>query len=158
MTGWGVDPETAGFVPSGRVMPVLRRATAQDIDRLMALRNGVAENRLSDPGSVLRSDYEWFVGQGRVWVWEEGGLLSGFSAGDERDGTIWALFVDASQHGRGIGRALLAKACEDLRHDGFDRISLTTGAGTRAERLYRHLGWTENGVTDDGDLRFVLTQ
>jgi hypothetical protein len=75
MTGWGVDPETAGFVPSGWVMPVLRRATAQDIDRLMALRNGVAENRLSDPGSVLRSDYEWFVGQGRVWVWEEGGLL-----------------------------------------------------------------------------------
>jgi GNAT superfamily N-acetyltransferase len=126
-------------------MPTERRATFADIDRLMEIRAAVRENVLSDPRSVTRSDYDRFIDQRRVWVSEDAGLITGFSASDERDGTIWALFVEPGQEGRGIGRSLLARACQDLRADGFPTARLGTDPGTRADRLYRHLGWIDLG-------------
>jgi ribosomal protein S18 acetylase RimI-like enzyme len=135
---------------------VFRRATASDIDRLIEIRSTVRENRLSNPMSVTRADYDRFVGEGRVWVGEVHGTVAGFSAGDERDGTIWALFVDAAYQGAGIGPMLLSKACLDLKNDGYKKVRLTTQAGTRAERLYRKLGWIDVGISDGGEMRFEL--
>ena len=138
-------------------MPQERRATLSDIDRLAEIRGAVRENRLSDPSSVTRADYEDFVGRGRVWVREAGGRIVGFSAGDDRDGAIWALFVEEDFHGQGIGTALLARACGDFRREGFTKAHLTTDPGTAAERLYRKLGWSFIGMTEDGEYRFELS-
>jgi GNAT superfamily N-acetyltransferase len=131
-----------------------RRAAPCDIDHLMVIRGAVHENRLSDPLSVTRADYERFVGDGRVWVVQIGDAIVGFSASDADDGTIWALFVDPACQGTGIGTLLLDKACLDLAADGHRTARLTTDPGTAAERLYRKLGWTDLGIAQDGEVRF----
>jgi ribosomal protein S18 acetylase RimI-like enzyme len=136
---------------------VIRRAVTGDIDALICIRGAVQENRLSDPASVTRADYEFFVTEHWVWLAEIGGSIAGFSAGDPRDGSIWALFVDPAQQGMGLGPALLAKACEDLTARGHTTLRLSTDPGTRAARLYERLGWTKGDVSADGEIAFVLT-
>lgn len=133
----------------------LRLAVARDVDELIRIRGAVRENRLSDPSSVTRSDYDWFVARQRVWVCEVEGQIAGFSAGDPRDGTIWALFVDPACEGAGLGADLLAKACADLKADGYARIMLSTDPDTKAARLYRKLGWQDQGLLADGEVQFV---
>lgn len=141
-------------------MTLHRRASPSDIPRLIDIRSTVRENRLSDPASVTPADYEWFVDQRRVWVAEHQGAVVGFSASDPRDGSIWALFLDPASQGLGLGAALLTRACEDLARDGHATARLTTDPGTRAERLYRRLGWQDCGLEADGERRFerALTQ
>lgn len=142
--------------PRLRPEPVLRRAGAEDIDHLIRIRGAVRENRLRDPASVTRADYEWFVAGQRVWLAEVDGRVAGFSAGDPRDGTIWALFVDPAQERIGLGAMLLAKACGDLQADGHATLRLSADPGTKAARLYRRLGWEEVGLSGDGEIQFVL--
>lgn len=122
----------------------------------MEIRFLVQENRLSDPGSVTAADCERFVDKGRFWVCEVGDTIVGFSASDERDGTIWALFLDPAWQGQGIGPALLNRACDDLHADGYRTARLTTDPGTRAERMYRRMGWQDHGIGEDGEMRFTL--
>ena len=138
-------------------MPDLRRATPADIPRLMAIRGAVQENRLSDPGSVTRADYDWFVDRGRVWVAEQQGRVAGFSAADDRDGTIWALFIDPADQGNGLASGLLDRACTDLANSGHTVARLTTDPGTKADRLYRKLGWVDLGLGADGEVQFERT-
>lgn len=132
----------------------IRRARQGDIDALMAIRAGVRENRLSDPARVGRTDYQEFLTLSTLWLCEIGGEVAGFAASDPRDGSIWALFVAPGHEGAGCGRALLARACADLRQAGWSEAWLTTEAGTRAERFYRRNGWLPQGVSADGDLVF----
>ena len=80
--------------------------------------------------------------------------MQGFSVADPRDGTIFGLFIHPDYEGRGLARALLPRACEDLRAAGFTVATLTTGPGTRAERFYRENGWEETGRQDDGEIIF----
>jgi GNAT superfamily N-acetyltransferase len=56
--------------------------------------------------------------------------------------------------GRGIARALLPLACEDLRVAGYAVAKLTTDPGTRAERFYRCNGWTDTGRRQKGEMVF----
>ena len=137
-------------------MIALRRALPRDIDQLIRIRGAVRENRLRDPASVTRADYDWFVAERRIWLGDIDGQVAGFAAGDPRDGTIWALFVDPAQEGVGLGRQLLARVCDELRADGHTVLRLTTDPGTRAARLYRRLGWEEQGLLPDGELAFLL--
>ena len=137
-------------------MIALRRAGPQDVDALIRIRAAVRENRLRDPASVTRADYDWFVAESRIWLGEIDGQVAGFAAGDPRDGTIWALFVDPAQEGAGLGRLLLARVCANLRADGHAVLRLTTDPGTRAARLYRRLGWQEQGLLRDGEMAFLL--
>ena len=134
----------------------LRRAGPQDVDALIRIRGAVRENRLRDPASVTRADYDWFGSRNLLWLADVDGHIAGFAAGDPRDGTIWALFVDPAQEGAGLGRALLARVCEDLRAEGHVVLRLTTDQGTRAARLYRRLGWEEEGLLPDGEMGFLL--
>jgi len=133
---------------------MLRRATEIDIPRIFEIRDSVRENILSDPSRVTPADIAWFLGNGLVWVWEEDGRVVGFSAGDVRDGTIWALFVAPGHEGKGIGRALLKAACATLRDAGHAVVTLSTDPGTRAERHYRNDGWTAAGQNPKGELVF----
>ncbi len=131
---------------------MLRLAAAADIPRIFAIRDGVRENRLSDPAAVTPTDVAGFIERGALLVWEEDGAVAGFAAGDARDGTVWALFVAPGQEGKGIGRALLKAACDTLRQAGHRVATLSTEKGTRAERHYRRDGWNVVGHNDKGEL------
>ncbi len=134
----------------------IRAAAAPDIPALMALRAAVAENRLADPERVQARHYHPFVARGDLWLCEEAGRILGFAAGDRETGWIWALFVQPGVEGRGIGRALLARACETLRDAGFVECTLSTDPDTRAARFYRQAGWREAGRSADGEIIFKL--
>jgi GNAT superfamily N-acetyltransferase len=135
---------------------VIRQARPGEIDRLMEIRGAVRENRLSDPGSVTRADYEWFLTRGLVWVALAGDRIAGFSAGDPRDGTIWALFVDPECEGQGFGAVLLERACANIAAEGFEKARLFTDPGTKAARLYQKLGWQSQGLSDNGEMEFTF--
>ena len=60
------------------------------------------------------------------------------------EGVAWLskLFVDAAYRGRGLGRALLARAVEEARARGCRRIELETRTIYReAVHLYEATGW-----------------
>jgi GNAT superfamily N-acetyltransferase len=132
---------------------MIRKATRADHPRISEIRLSVRENRLSKP-DLVESIANWIFDNSIFWVWEQDGAIQGFSAADPRNGTIFALFVHPSHEGRGIGRALLPLACQTLRDSGRAVATLTTAAGTRAERFYRLDSWTEIGRQDDGEIVF----
>jgi len=113
--------------------------------------DSASENRLLDPARVTDADYQWFNDNPGIWVWEEDGRILGFSAADPRDGTIWALFIDPAHEGRGIGRALLARAYDVLREAGHRSATLGTQPGSRADRFYRAAGWIPLHVDGRGE-------
>jgi GNAT superfamily N-acetyltransferase len=135
--------------------PMIRKATRADYPRISEIRLSVRENRLSESKyGLVETVANWIFDNSIFWVWEEDGAIQGFSAADPRNGTIFALFVRPSYERRGIGRALLPPACQVLRDSGHETATLTTAAGTRAERFYRLDGWTEIERQDDGEIVF----
>ena len=138
-------------------MILFRPAVSDDIPRMMEIRFAVQENRLADPCSVTPADCDRFVDAGQMWVAERQGRILGFSASDERDGTIWALFVDPPEQGAGLGVPLLKLACDALTRHGFGTARLTTDPGTRADRFYRRQGWVDCGLAADGEQRFEIS-
>ena len=133
---------------------MLRRATPDDVPRIAEIRDSVRENILSDPALVTPADIAWFLENGPIWVWDDNGAVAGFSAGDPRNGWVWALFVAPGHEGKGIGRALLKATCDTLREAGHATATLSTEAGTRAERHYRADGWTAISQNAKGELVF----
>ena len=134
-----------------------RKATVADIPRLMQIRMAVKENILSDPTKVTADDCRWFVENAPFWVWDDAGTIKGFSAGDPRNGTIWALFIDPVYERQGIGRIVFAHVCEELHAAGHSTLSLTTDEGTRAAAFYRAAGWQSDGTLAKGELTFRKT-
>ncbi|TLX13052.1 GNAT family N-acetyltransferase [Rhizobium sp. MHM7A] len=128
---------------------MLRKALLTDIMALKAVRSSVVENTLNDVSKVTDADYEWYVTNPGVALWEENGTVVGFSAADPRDGNVWALFVAPGFEGRGIGSVLLGEACACLKEAGLGRAWLTTDPDTRAERFYRAAGWEHIGENDN---------
>jgi GNAT superfamily N-acetyltransferase len=121
------------------------------------LRMQVRENVLSDPSRVtLAMTTEAISSSGRGWVFEENGVILGFSIALHEDPSIWALFVHPAHEARGIGNALHAAAVSWLWSQGAERIWLGTDPGTRAERFYRDRGWQETGKHKNGEIRFEL--
>ena len=134
---------------------MIRKATSVDRPRISEVRLAVRENQLSATSvSKVEATSDWIFDNATFWVWEEAGAVQGFSVADPRDGTIFGLFIHPDYEVRGLGRALLPRACEDLRAAGFAAAMLTTGPGTRAERFYRENGWEETGRQADGEIIF----
>ena len=73
---------------------------------------------------------------------------SGAGNGRHR-GEIQRLVVRADARGKGVGRVLMEAAVERARELGLRLLWLTTHAGTDADRIYEHLGWTRSGVIPD---------
>jgi GNAT superfamily N-acetyltransferase len=132
---------------------MIRLAGRADLARIGEIRMAVTENVLSRPDKITAT-VEHLIDRDGFWVFEEAGAIHGFSSADPRDGSIFALFVDPGQESRGIGRALLAAACDSLARRGHVVAQLTTGEGTRAERFYRSNGWTDVGRTGEGEVIF----
>lgn len=90
----------------------IRPAALADLGRLREIRGAVRENILSDPARATQRGCEDHLGPaGCIWVHEENGVILGFSAATREGASIWALFVQPGQEGRGIGRL-------DARHPG----------------------------------------
>lgn len=133
---------------------IYRQAVVADIPAMARIRLAVTENVLSDPGKVTRQMYEDYLDLcGRGWVAQANGAVVGFCYADRRDGSIWALFVDPGHEGRGYARRLLRMAQDWLAALGFERVILSTGAGTRADRFYAAQGWQRN-VSDSGAVSY----
>lgn len=122
---------------------------------MMQIRNTVRENPLVSM-VIGHEDYvRAMTDDGRAWVAQVHGAVVGFSCGRHVQGDIWALFVREDHESRGIGRALLHHATAWLFGRGVSPIRLSTGADTRAERVYRALGWRDVGRTASGEIEFV---
>jgi GNAT superfamily N-acetyltransferase len=123
---------------------------------MQRIRLAVRENTLSDPGRITESDYLAALAElGRTWVVETHGELVAFAAA-YKSGSIWALFVHPDHEGCGFGNALHSAVVDWLWSLGHERIWLTTGRGTRAERFYLSRGWQPCGTVPGGDIRLEL--
>lgn len=147
---------------------MIRAGVIADLPELTRIRTSVTENHLSveqmaELGITHDSiGAEMLAGDLGCWVALEDGAIAGFSMADRRDASIFALFMDAAQEGKGHGTALLA-ACEDwLRQQGHAEASLTTERDSRAFRFYLRRGWRDTGeaaghVAEDAVLRKPLS-
>lgn len=143
------------MLPDG--LPVFRQATRDDIPAMSRIRLSVLENVLSDPARVTRQMYEDFLDKsGRGWVAEDRGEILAFCYADKENASIWALFVSPGQEGRGLGAALLGLAVDWLFGLGHEQVSLSTGAGTRADRFYAAQGWVR-GPAGAKEVAYSLT-
>jgi GNAT superfamily N-acetyltransferase len=136
--------------------PVFREAAFEDIPQKTRIRLAVTENVLRDPTRITPQMYADFLEKdGRGWVALVDGNVVAFSYANRIDGSIWALFVDPRFEGQGLGKQLLSLATGWLFSLGFRRVTLSTGAGTRAAQFYTRLGW-QLASSGAGDSVFVL--
>ena len=132
----------------------IRVATSDDIASMQRIRISVRENQLSDSTLIDERSYEPYLSSGGAWVAESDVGIVGFAMVDADRKSVWALFVHPDAEGIGVGKALHERILEWSRERGFDRLSLTTTEGTRAERFYRRHGWAYAGRADNGEIRF----
>ncbi|GHA70094.1 GNAT family N-acetyltransferase [Pontibacter akesuensis] len=135
-----------------------RIATAADIPGMSRVRFAVQENQLSDPSLVTPENYREMIGEkGAGWVCAVAGEVVGFSIVDLTEANVWALFVDPTYAGRGIGRKLHDEMLAWSLAQGQQHLWLSTDSGTRAEAFYRKAGWQQTGTAPNGEVRFELS-
>jgi GNAT superfamily N-acetyltransferase len=86
-----------------------------------------------------------------TFVAEVDAALVGFaSLGPSRDeqglGELYAIYVEPSAWSRGVGRALIARAEEQLRETYPAAALWVLTANTRARRFYEQAGWQLDGA------------
>lgn len=92
---------------------------------------------------------------GGLWRRSLLGLLS--SEVDNENFLIDGICVAPSARGQGIGSALLKALCEQAEQRGYPALRLDVIAtNTRAQGLYRRLGFVQTAHHDIGLLRFVF--
>jgi PhzF family phenazine biosynthesis protein len=139
-------------------LPLFRQANSKDIPAMSRIRLDVTENVLSDPRRVTQEMYEDFLERsGRGWVAENKGEIVAFCYADKDQASIWALFVCPGHEGQGLGKALLKLAVDWLFDIGHDRVHLTTGANTRADRFYAAQGWLRVPLSAS-EIAYSMTQ
>jgi len=146
--------ETAG----GALRPLIRRATPQDLPRVVELFASPDGNtRDQAPTAELEPCYaEAFAAiaddpNNTLVVAEvEGEVVGAFQLTiiayvayrGGRVAQIEAVFVDAAMRGRGVGEAMMRWAIDEARRRRCFRVQLTTNkARTRAHALYARLGF-----------------
>jgi GNAT superfamily N-acetyltransferase len=88
-----------------------------------------------------------------MWVAERDGIVGFAGAGPSRDadeeGELYAIYIDASEWGRGTGDALMGVVLDHLR-TRFDTATLwVLDANARARRFYEKYGWAFDGAVED---------
>jgi ribosomal protein S18 acetylase RimI-like enzyme len=115
----------------------LRPATASDAPLVVSLlERGFGWSGPDDLGDRLK----------RTALVELDGAVVGtlfLERDNDEEASIFGFVIEPSLQGRGIGRAALRQACEQLRADGARRISLDVDvANDRALGLYTSIGFT----------------
>ena len=134
---------------------LLRRARLEDLGEIYDVRQSATENRLYESREVFLEIARPVVVDRLCWVCEaQNRRIVGFGASDTASGAIDVLYVRPDMEGRGIGKGLLRKCCDDLLLRGHRIVWLTTGEGTRAEGFYRKLGWRSFPSKIPGEVLF----
>lgn len=140
----------------------IRIATPEDVPGMFEVRTQVRENHMSlaelaQLGITPDSLPAMLIGSGRGWVASEEGKVVAFAMADASEATVFAMFVHQSHEGKGLGRQLMQAAECWLEAQGCSEIWLLTDADphVRANGFYRHLGWIDDGIQDDGQVRFT---
>lgn len=123
---------------------------------MQLVRRSVRENRLESTVITDQDVREAITVTGRGWVVEVEGETVAFAVGNAETGNIWALFVHPDHERRGYGRRLHDIMVGWLWSRKLERLWLTTGPGTRAQRFYEAAGWQLIGRTDGGELMYQL--
>jgi ribosomal protein S18 acetylase RimI-like enzyme len=115
----------------------LRPATAPDMPLVVSLlERGFGWSGPDDLGDRLR----------RTALVELRGTVVGtlfLERDNDEEASIFGFVIEPSSQGRGIGRAALRQACEQLRAEGARRVSLDVDvANDRALGLYTSIGFT----------------
>ena len=146
-------------------MAHIRVATEADIDSLFDIRTSVLENHqsradLARVGVTPDSVAQMLHSSSRAWIASERKQDVAFSMADASDATVFAMFVRPAFEGRGLGRILMKRAEEWLFEQGCVEIWLLTDANrdVRANGFYRHLGWDDAGIQQDGQVKFTKTR
>ncbi|MBK9336886.1 MAG: GNAT family N-acetyltransferase [Lewinellaceae bacterium] len=138
---------------------IFREASLRDIPQIQLVRHAVRENILSNPALVTDADCATYLSErGKGWVCEADDHIVGFSIVDLVGNNVWALFLRPEFEGRGIGRQLHDRMLDWYFSKTPNTLWLGTEPGTRAEKFYRTVGWTETGVHGKGEVRFEMTQ
>jgi GNAT superfamily N-acetyltransferase len=121
---------------------------------------GLMPDELLDGLSIERREEWWRRGlsperpRNRTWVAERDGRLVGFvAAGPGQDpdataetGEVYAIYLEEEVVGTGVGRALFARAVDDLRADGYRAATLwVLDSNERTRRFYEAAGWLPDG-------------
>jgi len=134
-----------------------RIATQADIPAMSRIRLAVTENRLSNPARITAQMYEDYLDKlGRGWVAERGGRVIGFAYACRADGSVWALFVQPGEEGRGAARGLMRLLTAWLFAEGHETLRLGTQANTRADRFYEAQGWKRGAMIDAIEVEYTL--
>jgi GNAT superfamily N-acetyltransferase len=143
-------------------MTQIRVATEADIEVLFDIRTSVLENHqsredLARIGVTPESVAQMLNSSSHAWIASQAGKNAAFSMADASEGTVFAMFVRPAFEGRGLGRLLMNQAEEWLFAQGCAEIWLLTDANrkVRANGFYRHLGWRDDGIQDDGQVKFT---
>ena len=137
----------------------IRVATEADIPQMHEIRMSVRENQLSDPSRIQPDDYRTLLTQrGRGWVAEVEGQVVGFAVADQERSNVWALFVQPSFEGCGVGFRLHEVMLTWFFETGAEGVWLSTSPATRAERFYRSAGWRLVGQDAQGEMRFEMSR
>ncbi len=152
--GDGCDPGT-----------VIRRARPTDADVVRALRLDALAGAPDAFGSTFERESA-FADQ--VWVdrlqpdahptflWEDGDVVRAMAVGvvDAADPSLaflFAMWVEPSCRGRGVGKAIVEAVCDWARSEGARRIRLHVSPDNdAAERLYRRCGFELTGRSEPG--------
>jgi ribosomal protein S18 acetylase RimI-like enzyme len=91
-----------------------------------------------------------------TWVAQDGDAIVGFAVtgpsedadADPKTGEVYAIYLEPTRVGTGVGRTLFEHAVGDLRHRGFATATLwVLETNERARRFYETLGWKPDGTT-----------
>jgi GNAT superfamily N-acetyltransferase len=135
----------------------VREATKADIPQMHTIRMAVKENILSDPALVSEQDYENFLTlNGKGWVCETNGKITGFAIVDLLQRNVWALFVSPEYENKGIGRKLHDTMLDWYFDHNSQPLYLSTDPNTKAEKFYRKAGWRETGTEPNNEIAFEI--
>ncbi len=145
-------------------MTVLRAATSDDLDRVVAVflacwRESYAGilpaptiAAITDARAVELWTRVLSAPAGTVLVAERDGAVLGVVRFDTDEGVVHSLYVAPSAQGLGIGTRLLDLAFESLRADGVRTAALWVfSANEPAIAFYRQRGWLPDGGTRTQD-------
>lgn len=118
--------------------------------------------QVADAPAMLERAFDKRLPELRVALSED--LVLGFySLGDaadpERRDYLWHLYVDPAAQRRGVGRALLAAALDELRGRGAPRAWLDVIAGNaKALAFYRACGFSDIGRFREDGLDYLILE